>query len=56
MELVEKQMGGAWLSSALIGQTRKGGVGHKGGGTTLEKTKLISKEGRGEKWAEPNKG
>lgn len=37
VELAEGQVGGAWLRSALIGQTRKGGVDHKGGGTTLEK-------------------
>lgn len=55
VELAVGQVGGAWLRSALIGQTRKGGVDHKGGGTTLEKTKLISKEGRGEKWAGPKR-
>lgn len=43
MELDEKQVGGVRLKTALTGQTREGGVYHKGGGTTLDKTMLIGR-------------
>lgn len=43
VELDEKQVGGVRLKTALTGQTREGGVYHKGGGTTLDKTMLIGR-------------